>query len=95
MADTAWLGVRSSRLAGSPPATAAMTATWSPASTPIRWAMNAPLEMPATTARSGEVPYRSADQSMIARRNATSSTPASSAVVTPRPSAQQPPTPSG
>jgi hypothetical protein len=42
-----------------------------------------------------QVPCRPADQSMIARRNATSSAPASSAVVTPRPSAQQPPTPSG
>jgi hypothetical protein len=42
-----------------------------------------------------QAPCRPADQSMIARRNATSSAPASSAVVTPRPSAQQPPTPSG
>jgi hypothetical protein len=36
--------------------------------------MNAPFDTPATTARSPTVPYRSADQSMIARRNATSST---------------------
>ncbi|MFF5288904.1 hypothetical protein [Paractinoplanes globisporus] len=57
--------------------------------------MNAPFEMPATTARSAGVPCSAADHSISARRNATSSTPASSAVVTPRPSAQQSPIPSG
>ncbi len=90
-ADTAWVGGTSRRLTGSPPATAASTATWSLASSAIRWAMNAPLDTPATTARSPDVPCRSADQPMIAHRNATSSTPASSAVVTPRPSARQAP----
>ena len=85
----------SHRLAWRPPATAANTATFSLASSAIRWAMNAPLDMPATTVRSRCVPCRPATVSMSARRNATSSTPASSAVVTPRPSAQQPPMPSG
>jgi len=54
----------------------ASTATWALASSAIRWAMNAPLDRPATTTRSQNVPYRSADQSMRDVRNATSSTPA-------------------
>jgi hypothetical protein len=56
IADTAWEGVTSSRLEGICPATEAMTATWSLASTPILCAMNAPLDTPATMARSAKVP---------------------------------------
>ena len=56
IADTACDGAASARLTGIWPATPASTATWSLASSAIRCAIMAPLDMPATMARSGKVP---------------------------------------